>query len=201
MLRDCGQQPFQAVGAIGLVLIPDPFSIRVTRWILADGAEPAFGGALEVSCEEMWSDGHGASLLLSSVFVESTSRLERTSNDHTRVRRTDTSRGEGKGWLLDCSVIHTRARPGRVLRWARNMFTAEVERRVKAIQQKLDRLDEAFLYAQAIDLTSYERQRDKLRDELTLAQIDRHAGELEELDVEGILAFAERVPSASDLWV
>ena len=46
---------------------------------------------------------------------------------------------------------------------------AEVERRVRAIQQKLDRLDEAFLYAQTIDLTSYERQRAKLREELTLA--------------------------------
>ena len=43
----------------------------------------------------------------------------------------------------------------------------------KAIQQKLDRLDEAFIYAHAIDLTSYEHQRDKLREELTLAQIDR----------------------------
>ena len=40
-----------------------------------------------------------------------------------------------------------------------------------------------------------------MREELTLAQIDRHASELEELDVEGILAFAERVlPRASDLW-
>jgi DNA invertase Pin-like site-specific DNA recombinase len=79
---------------------------------------------------------------------------------------------------------------------------AEVERRVKAIQQKLDRLDEAFLYAQTIDLASYERQRDKLREELTLAQIDHQAESIEELDVEGILAFAERVlPRASDLWV
>jgi hypothetical protein len=32
--------------------------------------------------------------------------------------------------------------------------------------------------------------------------MDRHASELEEMDVEGILAFAERVlPSASNLWV
>jgi hypothetical protein len=32
--------------------------------------------------------------------------------------------------------------------------------------------------------------------------LDRHATELEEMDVEGILAFAERVlPSASNLWV
>ena len=79
---------------------------------------------------------------------------------------------------------------------------ADVERRVKAIQQKLDRLDEAFLYAQTIDLTSYERQRDRLREELTLAQIDRHAEAVEEIDVASILAFAERVlPRAADLWV
>lgn len=72
----------------------------------------------------------------------------------------------------------------------------------EAIHQKLDRLDEAFIHAQTIDLRSYERQRDKLREELTLAQIDHHADSIEELDVEGILAFAERVlPRASDLWV
>ena len=33
-------------------------------------------------------------------------------------------------------------------------------------------------------------------------QMDRHSSELEEMDVEGILAFSERVlPSASNLWV
>ena len=43
---------------------------------------------------------------------------------------------------------------------------------------------------------------EKLREELTLARIDRHSGQLEELDVEGILAFAERIlPRAADLWV
>ena len=43
---------------------------------------------------------------------------------------------------------------------------------------------------------------DRLREELTLAQMERHASELEEMNVEGILAFAERVlPSASNLWV
>ena len=80
--------------------------------------------------------------------------------------------------------------------------TAEQDRRVKAIQQKLDRLDEAFLYSESIDLTSYSRQRDKLREELTFAQIDHHAEAVDELDVQGILAFAERIlPRASDLWV
>ena len=56
---------------------------------------------------------------------------------------------------------------------------------MKAIQQKLDRLDEAFLYSESIDLTSYSRQRDRLREELTLAKIDHHTGAVDELDVEG----------------
>jgi hypothetical protein len=83
-----------------------------------------------------------------------------------------------------------------------NERTTDQERRVKAIQQKLDRLDEAFLYSESIDLTSYSRQRDRLREELTLAQIDRHTEAVNELDLQGILAFAERIlPRASDLWV
>ena len=61
---------------------------------------------------------------------------------------------------------------------------------------------EAFLYSESIDVTTYGRQRDRLREELTLAKIDHHAEAVEELDVEGILAFAERIlPRASDLWV
>ena len=40
------------------------------------------------------------------------------------------------------------------------------------------------------------------REELTLAQIDHHAEAVDELDVQGILAFAERIlPRAADLWV
>src|SRR6266481_6615860 len=79
---------------------------------------------------------------------------------------------------------------------------AEIERKQKTIREKLDRLDAAFLYERSIDIDTYDRHRDKLREELTIAQMDRDATELEELDVEGILAFAERVlPSASNLWV
>ena len=79
---------------------------------------------------------------------------------------------------------------------------ASAERTAKAIQAKLDRLDEAFLFERSIDIETYDRQAEKLREELTLARIDRHSGQLDELDVEGILAFAERVlPRAADLWV
>ncbi len=37
---------------------------------------------------------------------------------------------------------------------------------------------------------------------MTLLKIDEHTSKLEEMDVEGILAFAERVlPRTADLWV
>ena len=71
------------------------------------------------------------------------------------------------------------------------------ERAAKAIQDKLDRLDEAFLFERSIDIERCnDRHAEKLREELTLPRIDRHSSQLEELDVEGILSFAERVP----LW-
>jgi hypothetical protein len=71
---------------------------------------------------------------------------------------------------------------------------ANAERAAKAIQDKLDRLDEAFLFDRSIDIDTYDRHAEKLREELTLVRIERHSGQLEELDVEGILAFADRVP-------
>jgi hypothetical protein len=52
------------------------------------------------------------------------------------------------------------------------------------------------LVDRSIDIDTYDRHRDKVREELTLAQMDRYAAELD------ILAFAERVlPSAANLWV
>src|SRR5262249_25391880 len=64
-------------------------------------------------------------------------------------------------------------------------------------------LDAAFLYERTIDIDTYDRHRDKLRGELTLAQMARRVPRApRSVDVEDILAFAERVlPSASNLWV
>ena len=60
----------------------------------------------------------------------------------------------------------------------------------------------AFVFDRTIDIDTYDRLKERLRQELRLARIDRHATELEEIDVESILAFAERVlPRAADLWV
>lgn len=42
-----------------------------------------------------------------------------------------------------------------------------------------DRLDETFLYEHSIDIDTYDRHRDKLREELTIALMDRHACEVD----------------------
>jgi hypothetical protein len=63
-------------------------------------------------------------------------------------------------------------------------------------------LDEASLIERSIDIETYDRHAEKFCDEPTLVRIERHSGQLDELDVEGILAVAERVlPRAADLWV
>ena len=104
----------------------------------------------------------------------------------------------GYMWLLKESVLQIwKARKAAV-----REEIASAERTAKAIQAKLDRLDEAFLFERSIEIETYDRQAEKLHEELTLARIYRHSGQLDELDVEGILAFAERVlPRAADLWV
>ena len=83
-----------------------------------------------------------------------------------------------------------------------NDRTKEQPRRVSAIQQKLNKLDEAFLYSEAIDVTYYGPTTRQAARGADARQDADHAEAVEELDVEGILAFAERIlPRASDLWV
>ena len=84
---------------------------------------------------------------------------------------------------------------------AKRLRTA-AERGIATLRQKLERLDEAFIYRQAVDQTTYDGQRDRLREELALAELELHEVRLEELDVEGVLAFAEHLlTNAARLWL
>ena len=74
---------------------------------------------------------------------------------------------------------------------------ATAERAAKAIQEKLDRLDEAFLFERSIDIDTYDRHAEKLRQELTLLRMDRHSSELDELDVTAL--FEPRNPTGLQL--
>lgn len=79
---------------------------------------------------------------------------------------------------------------------------AALAAKVGDVKGRLERLDEMFIYREAIDRTTYETQRDKLRQELTLAELAAHDAKIESFDVEGVLGFAEHlVANAGRLWV
>jgi hypothetical protein len=69
-------------------------------------------------------------------------------------------------------------------------------------RERLDRIDEAFLHERSIDRQTYERQRDQLREQLALAEIELNDAVLDQLDIDGVLAFAEHVvTNAARLWM
>ena len=77
-----------------------------------------------------------------------------------------------------------------------------VARRGTALQRRLDRLEETFIFQSTIDQATYHRQRDKLREQMALVEIELHDAKLDGLDVEGILGFAEHLLiNAARVWV
>jgi hypothetical protein len=65
-----------------------------------------------------------------------------------------------------------------------------VQKRVTLIRGRLRRLDEAFLYESSVDRTTYEEHRDKLREELTLAELELSEARVEQFDIDSALAKA-----------
>ena len=77
-----------------------------------------------------------------------------------------------------------------------------VQKRVTQTRARLRRLDEAFLYESSIDRTTYEELRDKLREELTLAELELSEAQVEQFDIDNALAKAISVlKNASALWI
>lgn len=68
-----------------------------------------------------------------------------------------------------------------------------MENRLAGLQGREGLLEDAYLYEKRIDSATYERLRDKLREEIALCRIELEDVRLEEIDVEGLLGFAEHV--------
>ena len=82
-----------------------------------------------------------------------------------------------------------------------NRLRGRLEGVASDIRSRLDRIDDAFLHEQTIDRATYERQRDKFRVQLALAELELGEVVTNQLDVEGILGFAEHVlTDAARLW-
>jgi hypothetical protein len=67
------------------------------------------------------------------------------------------------------------------------------EKRIEILKAQCDKLDRCFIFDGAIDRTACERQRDRLRAETTVAELELGDARFDELEVEGVLAFAEHV--------
>lgn len=79
--------------------------------------------------------------------------------------------------------------------------TTALDAQLDDLNERKDKLVEAFVYQQAIDQVTYQRQLDKLSEEITLAELAAHDAKLESFDVEAVLNFAEHVIlNAARLW-
>ena len=79
---------------------------------------------------------------------------------------------------------------------------AGLESRLADLRRRESILEDAFLYEKRIDSASYERQRDKIREDIALARIELEDARVDEIDIEGLLGFAEHVlGNAARLWV
>lgn len=75
-------------------------------------------------------------------------------------------------------------------------------RGVETAEKRRDRLVEAFVYDQAIEREMYEEHLSRVKEELSLARMRLADAQLEEVDAEGELAFAEHLATnAARLWV
>ncbi|MBM3778297.1 MAG: hypothetical protein FJW23_08670 [Acidimicrobiia bacterium] len=78
---------------------------------------------------------------------------------------------------------------------------AAYEQRAEDVRRNLQRVEDAFLIDRSIDERSYWDMRDRLREQLALAEMTATEARNEHLDVEGVLAFAEHVlGNAAALW-
>jgi hypothetical protein len=76
-----------------------------------------------------------------------------------------------------------------------------IQKHVDTLRLRRDKLEEAFIYDKRIDKATYEAQKDKLNEDLALAEIEAHSAKLEALDIEGAVGFAEYlIKNAAHIW-
>lgn len=118
--------------------------------------------------------------------------------ESTFVELLDTLRPQPAFWKLFKVAILDAWREE--TRESRNAVAA-ARLRVAGLEQKLERLEDAFVFQQSIDKASYQARRDKLREDIALETVRANEASIDTMDVEGLLAFAEHtIDHAGALW-
>jgi site-specific DNA recombinase len=68
-----------------------------------------------------------------------------------------------------------------------------LQQRLEEVQARKDRAVEAFLHERSIDRATYDRHVESLDVEITMAKVALHEARLEEIDIDGVVGFAEHV--------
>ncbi len=77
-----------------------------------------------------------------------------------------------------------------------------MQRCVDELRGRKDKLEEAFIYEKRISKATYDEQRDKLAEEIAIAEGEAHQAKLEALDVEGAFNFARYLASnPARIWM
>ncbi len=83
-----------------------------------------------------------------------------------------------------------------------HLLNASLQQNIKSLKERKERLEEAFIYDKSIERVTYQRQLDKLNEQITLAEIQERDAKLEGYDVESVLNFAEHIIlNAARLWL
>jgi site-specific DNA recombinase len=79
---------------------------------------------------------------------------------------------------------------------------AACQREIKQLGEQKEKLIDAFVYAKAISRETYNERLDKLEEEIALAKMWLHDAQLDEVDLESVLSFAEKfLLDPARLWL
>jgi site-specific DNA recombinase len=85
---------------------------------------------------------------------------------------------------------------------AANTIAAALSLRLRELEEKKQRVIEAFLHRHEIDKETYQNQLDRTREEIAVAELELHDAKLEEFDMDASLGFATSVLSnAARFWI
>jgi len=77
-----------------------------------------------------------------------------------------------------------------------------IRKQIDELQGKRQQLLDAHVYRKTLDADLYRKEDDRLAQEIALAKIEFHDAEMEEMDIEGVLGFAESmILDARRMWV
>ena len=108
-------------------------------------------------------------------------------------------------WIKGCGAAQVRAErleeAFSELRQESTQQAVTAKKRISELERRKQRLAQAYVYDQAIDRPTYDRELTTLDEALTFANLELRDAELEDLDLEAALGFARSLlTSTSKIW-